>query len=108
MPLNPEEDGWHWLVLVSSARPVPQHWTAGGSFGGGWSSLSMLNAGQRYRYIGPCLLPAEVARLREALEFYADTFCELGAADECCGKLDTEHCSGCIARAALAKEPGHG
>lgn len=48
---------------------------------------------------------AEAGRLREALEFYADTFCELGAADECCGKLDTEHCSGCIARAALAKEP---
>lgn len=42
---------------------------------------------------------AEVARLREALEFYADQLCEHGG--DLCGRLDTEACSGCLARAAL-------
>jgi len=46
-------------------------------------------------------LTAEVERLRAALEFYADTFCE-GPAGPLCGKLDDTRCSGCKARAALS------
>lgn len=50
---------------------------------------------------------AEVERLRDALANYAEWFCELGPSHECCGKLPPHDCSGCRARAALAKEPGH-
>lgn len=46
---------------------------------------------------------AEVERLREALTFYAHEFCELGKADEGCGKLPGYQCAGCLARAALAR-----
>ena len=46
-------------------------------------------------------LSAEVERLREALNYYAEDFCELGAAHECCGRLTKWECSGCFARAAL-------
>lgn len=47
-------------------------------------------------------LEAENTQLREALGYYADTFCELGEFNECCGKLRDDDCSGCKARAALA------
>lgn len=45
---------------------------------------------------------AEVERLREALEFYAHQYCELGEAFAGCGKLPGDQCGGCLARAALA------
>lgn len=67
VPLHSERDGWHWMVMVPGARPVPQHWTAG-PFSGGWAALSTPGAGQRYQYAGPCLTPAEVAA-REAAAF---------------------------------------
>ena len=46
---------------------------------------------------------AEIARLRDVLKHYAITFCEgdCSVADE----MDSPDCSGCIARAALNKEP---
>lgn len=43
----------------------------------------------------------ECERLREALAYYADTFCELDKGHECCGKLDEDECSGCKARATM-------
>ena len=51
--------------------------------------------------------PAETAgdALREHLKWYADTFCELGNAHECCGRMSEDDCSGCRARAALAAAP---
>lgn len=39
------------------------------------------------------------------LRYYADTFCELGAHHECCGKLNKDECSGCLARSVLASAP---
>lgn len=39
------------------------------------------------------------------LRYYADTFCELGSHHECCGKLNKDECSGCLARSALASAP---
>lgn len=45
---------------------------------------------------------AEVARLREALVDYADTYCEFSRDFEGCGKLNSDACGGCRARAALA------
>jgi hypothetical protein len=43
----------------------------------------------------------ECERMREALAYYADTFCELDEGHECCGKGTDDQCSGCKARAAL-------
>ena len=50
------------------------------------------------------------ARLVGALEWYGDTFCELGSSHECCGRLSSDECSGCYARATLAalKDRTHG
>ena len=50
------------------------------------------------------------ARLVGALEWYGDTFCELGSSHECCGRLSSDECSGCQARATLAalKDRTHG
>ncbi len=47
-------------------------------------------------------MAAEVARLRGALQIYADGLCELGQSHECCGRLSSADCFGCTARAALA------
>ncbi len=41
--------------------------------------------------------------MMQALEYYADTFCELGKHHECCGRMSKDECSGCFARAILAK-----
>ena len=50
--------------------------------------------------------PADVVELVEALRRYADQYCELGPYTELCGKLEWDQCSGCLARAALAKHGG--
>jgi hypothetical protein len=39
----------------------------------------------------------------EALRYYADTFCEHSPYDEVCGHLSRLDCSGCRARATIAK-----
>lgn len=46
-------------------------------------------------------LREEAERLRGALKYYADTFCEHSIYFEGCGKMHPDQCSGCIARAAL-------
>ena len=49
-------------------------------------------------------LTAEVERLRGVIQHYGDIFCE--GVGECvgdfCGRLSSDECSGCYARAALA------
>jgi hypothetical protein len=80
MPLNPEKDGWHWLADPASTqfyfwhRPVKwigeiKSWLFGGCVT--WREMNETG----WRYLGPCLKPAEAdnllvenARLREALE----------------------------------------
>lgn len=49
-------------------------------------------------------LRAENERMREALEWYAKTFCE--GIENGCGNMTEMDCSGCRARAALT-EPTH-
>lgn len=44
-------------------------------------------------------LTAQVERMREALGWYADTFCEYSTCNEGCGKFGDDVCSGCKARA---------
>ena len=41
-------------------------------------------------------------RMREALQWYADQFCEFGRDFEGCGKLDDDACSGCKSLAAIS------
>ena len=62
MPLNPERDGWHWIVGWSDKLFVAE---PSGMVENGWT------------YAGPVLTPPEAdalrtenARLREALAFY--------------------------------------
>jgi hypothetical protein len=64
VPLNPERDGWHWLLWKGGAQPVPLRWNTG--LGGGWSSYSTDGTAARYLYLGPCLTPAEVAAREQA------------------------------------------
>lgn len=49
---------------------------------------------------------AEVPAMVAALRWYSDGFCELGPSHECCGRLGDESCSGCNARAILARIDG--
>lgn len=55
----------------------------------------------------PALEPSgdEVERLRAALQWYGDQFCELGASHECCGRLTADDCAGCFAHQALKGTP---
>ena len=46
-------------------------------------------------------IASEIVRLRAALEWYADHFCEYDTHFSGCGKLSDDACSGCKARAAL-------
>lgn len=46
----------------------------------------------------------ECERLRAVLSWYAYQFCELGISHECCGRMSTDECNGCKARATLTGE----
>ncbi len=68
VPANPERDGWHWIVWDEYADditfphqwvPQDQSWAAYD----GWKRPTFQPP--FYRYLGPCLLPAEVAALVE-------------------------------------------
>ena len=66
VPENPERDGWHFLHHPEDLRPVPCAWDAAHAAwcsGGMHSPQGVLDLG--FRYLGPCLTPAEVAA-REA------------------------------------------
>ena len=66
-PQNPERDGWHWVTGADEQPPIAvfwyqltQHWVLG-SIGIPPGSLSGAT------YLGPCLTPAEIERLRSDL-----------------------------------------
>ncbi len=67
VPLHPEKDGWHWLQnRKPNCAPYPVQWKADG--GWVWNAVAYQPAQDtsfRYRYLGPCLTPAEVTA-REA------------------------------------------
>lgn len=46
-----------------------------------------------------------IAELEADLEWYADQFCEHGKYSEVCGRLSSDDCSGCRARATLRSAP---
>ena len=133
VPANPERDGWHWLQCLGAPHALPWRWlpvtpsdpTEAWGNGDG-RELTVAGAARGWRYLGPCLTPAEVAaavqaerdRMREALEYALESGCqttydhaddEIGAKG-CCGEVSCgAHSSDCWtvkARAALAsKEP---
>lgn len=64
VPLNPERDGWHWLQHRIESKPVPHVWVAeieAWSSGAAYSPEGVVELG--WRYLGPCLTPAEVTAL---------------------------------------------
>lgn len=65
-PERPERDGWHWLHHPEDLRPMVQPWNAEL---GGWVSGALRSpqgvVDLGFRYLGPALLPTEVAA-REA------------------------------------------
>lgn len=81
VPDNPSADGWHWLHHPEDLRPIPAMWNAELQ---GWTCGSLHSPGGivelGYRYLGPALLPAEVAA-REAAAAEA-------MREACVGKLE--------------------
>lgn len=68
-PEQPERDGWHWLHHPEDLRPCPAPWDAAhGAWcsGGMHSPQGVVDLG--YRYLGPALLPVEVAAREAAAE----------------------------------------
>ena len=75
VPLNPEQDGYHWIFNPDDDRPHPVIWVAdlgAWAVGDAWTPRMVAEMG--LHYLGPVLTPAEVdtlyaenARLREAL-----------------------------------------
>ena len=65
-PENPERDGRHWVHHKEDLRPIPAMWNAALA---GWTCGTLHSpsgiVGLGYTYLGPALLPAEVAA-REA------------------------------------------
>lgn len=73
VPLHPERDGWHWLQFEGAPKPFPWCWlpatetdpvAAWGS--GDGRELTTAGAAKRWRYLGPCLTPADLAAERAA------------------------------------------
>ena len=73
VPLNPERDGWHWVVAADpnvSTESAPWRWASGNQH---WlppvdvSGALPLNPSRvQWRYLGRCHTPAEVSALIEA------------------------------------------
>jgi len=79
MPLNPERDGWHWLLQPVTEKQWIIAWNPDWNYWGAFPGISPNDMGhpklRGYKYIGPVLTPAEAgalraenARLRETLE----------------------------------------
>jgi hypothetical protein len=80
VPLNPERDGWHWLVQKNAQFPEVWEWNAGplgavaeygdqsiGAWLEGEGNGQPKEMAKWYRYLGPALTPAEVvARIATA------------------------------------------
>jgi hypothetical protein len=79
VPLNPERDGWHWLLQPVTEKQWIIAWNPDWNYWGAFPGISPNDMGhpklRGYKYLGPVLMPAEVdalraenARLREALQ----------------------------------------
>ena len=90
VPLNPERNGWHWLEYIgprysldyigpkygSFYPPALHEWASNGHSGiwvsrgggGGVHPDHLAERAKNYRYIGPVLTPAEIEKLRAAVQ----------------------------------------
>lgn len=119
VPLHPERDGWHWLHHPEDLRPMVTGWQAelhGWPSGGLHSPQVIVDLG--YRYLGPALLPAEVAalvaeaRAKALEEAAAEVDCGCAARQDVLARLATDghkrssylcpHGDACCALAAAA------
>jgi hypothetical protein len=76
VPLNPERDQFHWLIRKNGQCPEAWRWDpdadgCGTECSGAWAESEgdgqPEDMGKWYRYLGPCLTPAEVdARVKQA------------------------------------------
>ncbi len=99
VPLNPERGGWHWVVAADpavSTQSAPWWWVATRQH---WlppcdvnSASPLIPARARWRYLGPCLTPSEVA---------AHTAATWLAAREACAKREDAY-----ANALYHQDPG--
>lgn len=68
-PLHPERDGWHWLLTAHGiSEPFPKAWHARiqrWELSDGSLEASH-HAAERWTYLGPCILPADLAAERVA------------------------------------------
>lgn len=65
-PANPERDGWHWMLMAAwpLAKPTIRYWYSGDQ---DWSDgVGSAQPVATWRYLGPCLTPAEVAAREQA------------------------------------------
>jgi len=66
VPLNPEREGWHWL-MNGNHEPYLLNWSADAGRWGGYPGTSPADMVEFCTYLSPCLTPAEVAAaIREA------------------------------------------
>jgi hypothetical protein len=68
-PANPDADGWHWLLVAHGiGHPFPMLWAADGRMwdagDAGWAHYE--DIATRWRYLGPCLTPADHAAAVQA------------------------------------------
>ena len=64
VPANPERDGWHWVrhhLSPPEDLPLVRYWDAAEHDWPEYFEKSETYVATRYRYLGPCLTPAEVA-----------------------------------------------
>ena len=72
VPLNPERDGWHWLVCPLKHDVFPRFWRAAGEAQNcRWAAKWLYSRNdwnpKECTYLGPALTPAEVeARVAQA------------------------------------------
>lgn len=63
VPLNPERNGWHWTILPGKARAQAVYWADQRYHTCMVKPLWAPAEVHEWAYVGPCLLPAEVAAL---------------------------------------------
>jgi len=78
VPMNPERDGWHWLVCPLKHDVFPRFWRAAGEAQNcRWTAKWLYSRNdwnpKECTYLGPALTPAEVdARVKEAVDLGRD------------------------------------
>jgi hypothetical protein len=82
-PENPEKRGWHWIGGDAwEWIPDSQTWL------GGCAELSPSEVAATFaRYLGPCVLPADLAALRERLRLAEEVADAAGALEQTFGEI---------------------